>query len=225
MSMIQSAQVFSPRPSHNPRDNLRVLQSPFKPFSATGGKEDIVRLVDGDNPKVVEDGQDLVIMEDVQPQTPGRRVAFVEQTQPVTPTPTGRQQNGAMIPIYQSPLQLQSQPQPTTPRRRSAPSLHRAVLIRSAQRAAVMLETQQQDDDEEDDELEEVEVEEAVSGELMPSSDSDEVGEGDNDDQGWLDGEGRLFFEQDVRHREEHSEEQDITEVGIVLFQRKTELD
>ncbi|KAF8909801.1 hypothetical protein CPB84DRAFT_1635324, partial [Gymnopilus junonius] len=30
LSMIQSAQVFSPRPSHDPRENLRILQSPIR---------------------------------------------------------------------------------------------------------------------------------------------------------------------------------------------------
>lgn len=30
LSMIQSAQVFSPRPSNDPRENLRILQSPLK---------------------------------------------------------------------------------------------------------------------------------------------------------------------------------------------------
>ncbi|TFK52759.1 hypothetical protein OE88DRAFT_1627539, partial [Heliocybe sulcata] len=30
MSMIQSAQVFTPRPSNDPGENLRVLQSPIK---------------------------------------------------------------------------------------------------------------------------------------------------------------------------------------------------
>ncbi|KAJ7697125.1 hypothetical protein B0H14DRAFT_2485506, partial [Mycena olivaceomarginata] len=30
LSMIASAQVFSPRPSHDPRQNLRVLQSPLR---------------------------------------------------------------------------------------------------------------------------------------------------------------------------------------------------
>ncbi|TFY75764.1 hypothetical protein EWM64_g8247 [Hericium alpestre] len=34
MSMIQSAQVFSPAPSPDPRTNLRILQTPIKPLSS-----------------------------------------------------------------------------------------------------------------------------------------------------------------------------------------------
>ena len=53
MSLIHSAQVFSPRPSPDPRENLRILQSPLKPYSTFSGIEDIVTLVDGNHPKVV----------------------------------------------------------------------------------------------------------------------------------------------------------------------------
>ncbi|TDL27887.1 hypothetical protein BD410DRAFT_824680 [Rickenella mellea] len=147
LSMITSSQVFSPRPSPDPRNNLRTLQSVFKPFA-----ED-VKLVDGDHPIVMEEGVDLVILEDV-------------PSAPSVPAPP---------------------PSTKTPRRRSAPSLHKAVLIRSAQRAAMQQEVQIEDAnvedmnaeepeeqmEEEDDQIEEEEVEEAVSADL----DDDEFGD------------------------------------------------
>nr|GAT60387.1 predicted protein [Mycena chlorophos] len=112
LSMIASAQVFSPRPSSNPKENLRVLQSPLRAPprrtpspSPTKGKgqydqdDETITLVQGAHPRVVEDEKDLVILEDVE----------------ITP------------PRPQAAL-------PKTPRRQS---LHRAVLIRSAHRAVL----------------------------------------------------------------------------------------
>ncbi|KAI5116249.1 hypothetical protein M0805_007963 [Coniferiporia weirii] len=125
MSMVHSAHVFSPAPSPNPRENLRVLQSPLK--LASLAEDAPVTLVDGNHPRVFEEDQDLVILEDVEP-----KQAF----EPQSPTPV-RSQNVPALPRVQSP---QQQLQPQTPRRRSAPSLHRAVLIRSAQRVAYMQE-------------------------------------------------------------------------------------
>ena len=113
LSMIHSAQVFTPRPSPYPQENLRILQSPLKPFVKSGGPDDVVRLVDGNHPRVVEEEQDLVILEAVQSQA-GSRPANVGG-------PSDAQPGG---PIF-SPGQPQP---PRTPRRRSAPSLHRAVL-------------------------------------------------------------------------------------------------
>ncbi|KAF7314025.1 FHA domain-containing protein [Mycena chlorophos] len=115
LSMIASAQVFSPRPSSNPKENLRVLQSPLRAPprrtpspSPTKGKgqydqdDETITLVQGAHPRVVEDEKDLVILEDVE----------------ITP-----------------PKQHAAPPSaPKTPRRQS---LHRAVLIRSAHRAVL----------------------------------------------------------------------------------------
>ena len=122
----------------NPRENLRILQSPLKPFAGSGSDDDeVVKLVDGNHPKVVEEEQDLVILENVEAVSP--------------------------IKILAPPL-----PQ-VTPRRKSIPSLHRAVLIRSAQRAQQQLHHRHlaQDmeaviDPELEDAVEEEEVEEAV---------------------------------------------------------------
>ncbi|KAJ7071876.1 hypothetical protein B0H15DRAFT_869691 [Mycena belliarum] len=133
LSMIASAQVFSPRPSPDPRQNLRVLQSPLRlpAFSpspsgsppspspspaprtapAAGDDDDTITLVQGAHPRVVEEARDLVILEDVEV--------------PLSPSPGDARGRSATTTVSAST-------QPKTPRRQS---LHRAVLIRSAQRA------------------------------------------------------------------------------------------
>ncbi|KAL5520891.1 hypothetical protein ACEPAF_2894 [Sanghuangporus sanghuang] len=144
MSLVQSAQVFSPAPSPRPRENLRVLQSPLKLPSTDAP----VRLVDGDHPRVYEEEQDLVILEDIERQLNGYHPNRV---------------------IPSSPMRLQTLPPirqglPQTPRRRSQPSLHRAVLIRSAQRTAFIRETHeqvhQQQSSHPDTQFEEIDLEE-----------------------------------------------------------------
>jgi len=140
MSMIASAMVFTPRPSQDPRENLRTLQSPLKPNYSSPLKqtqneepeEDIV-LVESNHPNVVQDDEDnLVILESVQApnplESPGRLVQFTPQ-----------------------PHQYQ------TPRRNPRDSLHRAVLIRSAQRTAMKIEVELEE------EQEEMEVEDVVT--------------------------------------------------------------
>ena len=141
LSMIQSAEVFSPRPSTDPSVNLKVLQSPLKPRSVSPVKpsltsrlreakeeeqnEEIV-LVDGNHPRVVEDDKDLVILEDI-PYTPPPH-----QVTPLSPKPR------SIIPTFPS---TPNAPPFQTPRRSlSRPSLHKAVLIRSAQRAIMQAE-------------------------------------------------------------------------------------
>ncbi|KAF9001134.1 hypothetical protein BDQ17DRAFT_1327364 [Cyathus striatus] len=138
LSMIHSAQVFSPRPSNDPRENLRILKSPLKntfkspakpstlsrpPVSRNSEDEDdeedeeeSIILVDGNCPRVVEEERDLVILEDVE--------------------------------LSQEP--------PQTPRRRSQSrnTLHRAVLIRSAQRAVIRAEREREEHEEEMEVLE-----------------------------------------------------------------------
>lgn len=131
MSVIASAMVFTPTPSQDPRENLRTLQSPLKPNYSTPLKpthqeepeEDIV-LVETNHPSVVQDDENnLVILESVQAQiplqTPKRFVQFTPQ-----------------------PHQYQ------TPRRDPRNSLHRAVLIRSAQRTAMKIEMQLEEEQE-----------------------------------------------------------------------------
>ncbi|KAJ7498341.1 hypothetical protein B0H11DRAFT_2276039 [Mycena galericulata] len=131
-TMIASAQVFSPRQPPDPRENLRVLQSPLRalfprPPSAPGSpspslakpraasassdsddnEAETTTLVQGAHPRVVEEARDLVILENVELAAPA-------------PTQDRGCQGGSVV------------PPPKTPRRQS---LHRAVLIRSAQRA------------------------------------------------------------------------------------------
>ncbi|KAJ2916203.1 hypothetical protein MD484_g4200, partial [Candolleomyces efflorescens] len=173
LSMIQSAEVFSPRPSNDPSENLRILQSPLKnqfksPTKRSGlsqppvnayrqnsptpqrhqqpdhdedddEEEDEIILVDGNQPRVVQEDRDLVILEDVE-------VA--------PPMPLVRVQ------------QYQNLPPRTPPRRKSMGrnTLHRAVLIRSAQRAVIRAE----------EEEEEREVLETVVSELVDSDEDDE---------------------------------------------------
>ncbi|KAF5350504.1 hypothetical protein D9756_008541 [Leucocoprinus leucothites] len=146
LSMIHSAQVFSPRPSKDPRENLKILRSPMKnafrspvkssmlsrpPNPPAPQEEDEAQddedqeivLVDGDHPRVVEEDKDLVILEDIE------------------------------APLPQPAIQVQ---QPKTPQRRRSQSLHRAVLIRSAQRRVIEHEKQRQQEEEEREEEMEV---------------------------------------------------------------------
>ena len=154
MSMIQSAQVFTPRPSQDPRENLRVLQSPLKtPFFTRNRRqssplkrgmlvtpeedeeeeEQEIVLVESNHPRVVEEDRDLVILEHVEVQDP-------------IPEPQL---------LVQFPIPQNNQAVQQTPKRRANPraSLHRAVLIRSAQRAVMRYEMER----EEEQEVEEVE--------------------------------------------------------------------
>lgn len=169
--MIHSAQVFSPRPSHDPRENLRILKSPFKNTFKSGlstpartnlfaasededemeeeEEEDIV-LVDGNHPRVVEDDKDLVILEDVEVQDHEYRAPHIH---------------------IQSP-QLQQPPQtPARKRSLSRNTLHRAVLIRSAQRAVLKAESAEREREEEEEE--EMEVLETVASEAGDESDEE----------------------------------------------------
>ena len=154
MSMIASAMVFTPRPSQDPRENLRTLQSPLKPNYSSPLKpthseepeEDDIVLVESNHPNVVQDDEDnLVILESVEaskpPESPRRLVQFTPQ-----------------------PHQYQ------TPRREPRNSLHRAVLIRSAQRTAMKVEIELEE------EQEEMEVEDVVT-ELEETNLNDEFPE------------------------------------------------
>ena len=96
--------------------------------------EDDVVLVDGDveNAVVVEEDKDLVILEHVTVDVP-------------EPEPESQR------PLVQFPIPQNAQSQvaaPQTPRRRLNPraSLHRAVLIRSAQRTAMKVEMEKEEE-------------------------------------------------------------------------------
>lgn len=197
--MIQSAQVFSPRPSKDPRENLRILQSPLKqgifpPNSPAGSKtpartravsplkysaksdssgsdsdeevtsaqEEEIILVETNHPRVVEEEQDLVILEDV---------------------PLG---GGVHAQAQAAPEVAAPQPQPPrTPRRKSlgGTALHRAVLIRSAQRAVWRAEREKEEEEEREEEMEVLgAVVDRVEVEDDGAEDYDEEEEGDFED-------------------------------------------
>jgi pSer/pThr/pTyr-binding forkhead associated (FHA) protein len=144
MSMIQCAQVFSPAPSHDPEENLRTLQSPIRAKFPSPLKpptsdslveeeevEDIV-LVDGNQPDVFQDDEDdLVILENVH----------------APPAPANN-------PIQSVQFSLPAQHY-QTPLRKPRNSLHRAVLIRSAQQLArkIELETEEAQEEKEVEEV------------------------------------------------------------------------
>jgi hypothetical protein len=199
--MIQSAQVFTPRPDPDPRVNLRVLQTPIRlnssPLKHARQKtprqvpahqleEECgtpIRLVEGNRPQVVEEEHDLVILEEVdapqhisQPNSLNIR-SEAEPSGFINPkqSPVQAPQMGGQYPAPAFPLAPSHQMQQfQTPRRRPGrPSLHRAVLIRSAQRAVMRLEM------ENEQENEEREVEEHV----LPIEERMEVDEEDQRDQ------------------------------------------
>lgn len=191
LSMIHSAQVFSPRPSQDPRENLRILRSPLKntfksfakdspsplkaaPFAASSRdayasptkpqpltegyeEEDHIILVDGHHPCVVEEDKDLVILEDVEIPRIGSSI--------FTPTPT-QQSHRPQQPRYMQSPQVQPQT-PPRPRSLSRNTLHRAVLIRSAQRAVLKAESAEREREEEEEEME-------VLGAVAADSESDD---------------------------------------------------
>lgn len=157
MSMIQSAQVFTPGPSADPRENLRILQTPMKaPFlrheprepsplkrGSAPDPEDMdddeeIVLVESNHPKVLEEEKDLVILEHVETEVPSEEPQRMVQ--------------------YPIPQPAQPSPQaPRTPRRRLHPrsSLHRAVLIRSAHRTALKIEKEAEEEEQDVEEVEE----------------------------------------------------------------------
>ncbi|PFH53185.1 hypothetical protein AMATHDRAFT_55678 [Amanita thiersii Skay4041] len=212
--MINSAQVFSPQPSHNPQDNLRVLKSPLKPaflrsplksshvgyadprrsmspaklrqsgsqaldLDEEDSDEDEIILVEGDHPRVVEEEKDLVILEDIEiPLEPQLFSSAFQHSQQV-------------------PLCSPSE-SPQTPRRRSTSrnSLHRAVLIRSAQRAVLRAEKDRQE------EMEEMEVLGTVYGdEIVPEYIDQELEANSDEEEELDDGTG-------TEHATQDSEEQ-----------------
>jgi hypothetical protein len=106
--------------------------SPLKSAILPDIEEEEIVLVQTNHPRVVEEEKDLVILEDV-------------PVQLLSPVKTSLQQ------CNQFPMiQVQNQP-PCTPRRRSigGTALHRAVLIRSAQRAVMKAEKEREEEQEE----------------------------------------------------------------------------
>ncbi|KAF9078230.1 hypothetical protein BDP27DRAFT_1311013 [Rhodocollybia butyracea] len=190
LSMIESAEVFSPRPSPNPLENLRVLQTPLKPyhirsqsssplkfaspsgplFSATmsadsernDDDEEEIILVEGNCPRVVEEEKDLIILEDVEvPLAPA----------PSTLSPRSSSKSPTKPQYVPAPPPMLLPPQPPITPRRPRPTLHKAVLIRSAHRAIMQAEIQREE--EELDQEEEAEVFGAILGDDDEESDAE----------------------------------------------------
>ena len=185
MSLIQSAEVFTPRPSKDPTENLRILQSPLKRKAPSPLKqqyntqpttpkeeevEEEIILVDGNHPHVVEEEKDLVILESVEVEVP--------PPQPSPPTPIrlgafGRPAN---------PQGTGANPYQTPRRKPGRPSLHRAVLIRSAQRAVFKQETEREEEEQEEKEVEEFIAEEVED--LAEESEEDQEFTDEDEEQG-----------------------------------------
>lgn len=176
-SMIQSTEVFSPRPDPDPKVNLRILQSPLRrsPLKKASQfeveEEPPIVLVESNHPRVMEDDQDLVIIEDVPRQ------------EPIAQTP-------ARVTV---PLLPRQQQQFTTPRRKPPRnSLHRAVLIRSAQKVALREIAREEEEEQEVDAvemiIEEGPVEQEDDMQLQDVDDDEEqemdVDEEDDDEEG-----------------------------------------
>lgn len=167
LSVITASKVFYPAPSPVPLENLRVLQSPLRPYAGvvrqpsplrgrgvqnTVEEEEEVEdeevvLVQGDRPRVVQEDKDLVILEDLPPVSTGS-----EGT-------NGEGSSGS--PKHIAPQAVRETLQ-TPQRKKAGPrgSLHRAVLIRTAQRV-------------QQDVVEEMEVEESMMINEDPSDESD----------------------------------------------------
>ncbi|KAH9990229.1 hypothetical protein BJV74DRAFT_837337 [Russula compacta] len=177
LSMIQSAQVFTPRPDPDPRVNLPPSGLQDEGYGTP------IRLVEGNRPQVVEEEQDLVILEefDAPEHIPlANPVGFKSEVGPsgfINPmqSPLHASQMGGPHPAPGFPLPPSHQMQQfQTPRRRPGrPSLHRAVLIRSAQRAVMRVEMEREQ------EQEEREVEEHV----LPIEEQMEIDAEDQGDQ------------------------------------------
>ncbi|OCH84181.1 hypothetical protein OBBRIDRAFT_799298 [Obba rivulosa] len=237
MSMIHSAHVFSPAPSANPRENLRVLQSPLKaPFARAPGTPEHARgrteeaqeivLVESDCPRVVEEERDLIILDhvtvqDPPPPSPSSPSPFHHPASPspspaspspftaassirdTSPSPSARYSPVRSLPLRR-PVATPSRAPPQTPVRRPRPSLHRAVLIRSAQRTAMRREMQREEEDEDAEE-----VEEFIASVVMEQSDEDEEEAEGEDGQGEYEGEaeGEEGQSEDEEDEEMHQEQ------------------
>ena len=159
MSMIQSAQVFTPRPSQDPRENLRILRTPIKsPFMRMGQNRRLSSplkrgaYIPEEDEEEEEEGRDIVLVESNHPQVVEEDSDLVILERVVAPQPEPEPPRQAVYPIPQAE-QPAAHMQQTPARRRGRPSLHRAVLLKSAHRSMLQREMEM----EEEREVEEVE--------------------------------------------------------------------
>jgi hypothetical protein len=166
MSMIEAAQVYTP----NPPRVMGAQQGPSNEMA------DLVALmVDGDaeNSVVIESEKDVIVLEQVEDVNDGHEVQRLVQ---LPPAPLISKSPSTPVRLASPMYTPVNNPSPksgrmTNGRRRSEPSLHKAVLLRSAQRA--MQERQRE-------EQEEMEVELVVSPVHFSENDEDEAADGVN---------------------------------------------
>ncbi|PPQ85553.1 hypothetical protein CVT25_006723 [Psilocybe cyanescens] len=179
--------------------------------TAEGEEEEHIVLAHTNHPRVVEEDRDLVILEDVPlhlvlpspsvyaagtPSKPsaGQRGGDAGGGPPGTPTPMLAQ------PQPQSQL-VQPQPPRTPPRRKSlgGTALHRAVLIRSAQRAVWRAEKERE---EEEEEMEVLDAVVALGGKRSVQGEDDDLEMGEDEDES--------ESEEDDNDEEREQEQEDV---------------
>lgn len=184
--MIPSAQVFSPRPSQDPRENLRTLQSPlknsFKPPTPRkaypsspihrGASAPDSYSDESDEEDEDEDEDDIILVEGNHPRVvqEDKDLVILEDVE-----------------VEEEELLARPALPPRTPQRPRSQSLHRAVLLRSIQKAVWKAEKEREE------EIEEMEV----------------LGSVVDRDQGLQEDEG----EEDEEEEEEEEEVEEVEEV------------
>lgn len=153
LSMIHSAQIFSPIAPKvwTPAAQIERLRSPVRSQGLQEGEDIDVCLLEGegDNSTIIHEDKDVIVIEEV------HRLTELPPA-PTNPNPRTPVRPARPFTIPQ-PVLAPPMPKPTpSPKRRCAPSLHKAVLVKSAKLAyEKQLEEEQ----------EEFEVEEVVSPE------------------------------------------------------------
>ncbi|KAK2460986.1 hypothetical protein APHAL10511_007456 [Amanita phalloides] len=198
LSMIHSAQVFSPRPSQDPQENLRVLQSPLRarflrsPLklhrlsqgialrrSLSPTKQSLNYIpydIEEEEAEVDEDedeDENIVLVEGNHPRVVEEEKDLVILEDVEMPSFysefASSHSSGFRTQQHASFSSAQTPQTPSGARSSSRNSLHRTVLIRSVQRAVQQAEKEKQD------EVEEMEVLSTVaSDEDLELNDSDE---------------------------------------------------
>jgi hypothetical protein len=119
--MIERAEVFTPRPSSDPKVNLKILRSPVKGRTSTspvkcGGKPGGIILVDGFQPNLLEDEKDLIIAED-------------------------------LFPLHSAPTTSASPPSTPPRRTKERPTLYQEALIRYTQKSRARWEEEAEENE------------------------------------------------------------------------------
>ncbi|KZS96852.1 hypothetical protein SISNIDRAFT_287374 [Sistotremastrum niveocremeum HHB9708] len=161
LSMIHAAQIFTPSVPKiwTPAAQIERLRSPIRSQGLQEGDDIDVCLLqgDGDNSTIIHEDKDVIVLEEVD------RLTELPPP-PINANPRTPVRPSRAFPVPQ-PIMAPPMPMPTpSPKRRCAPSLHKAVLVKSAKLA---YEKQMEE------EAEEQEVEEVVSPERELGADED----------------------------------------------------